>query len=381
MELIRTPDERLEALAAFLRVLREGPVSNDTHKRYSHVLATATSYEVNGAIHAVLESAPDTASWEAPVARFLRSVSASLDRESLPDYPPGHPLRLLLEENAAAAGALDRLAEAVKGSPDKPLKLLKKELEGLEVLKSHYENLQNGLFPLYEEAFAAHACVRLMWTLQDKVLALRKSLLSLPDSTPVSSGSGAVKALGTLFTLGKNLAWREERILYPVSWRVISPGLFGALDGRTGSETKRPGTREGDRQRPAFSCGTGSLSGEVLEALFNALPVDVSFIDADDRVAFFSDPPGRIFPRSPAVIGRRVQNCHPPKSVATVEKILESFRSGERDREEFWLSSGERFVHISYAALRSPGGDYLGTLEISQDAAPLRKLSGEKRLL
>lgn len=381
MELIRTPDERLETLAAFLRVLREGPVSPDTHKKYSHVLATATSYEVNGAIHAVLENAPDTASWEAPVARFLRAVSASLDRESLPVYPPGHPLRRLLDENAAAVEALDRLAGAVKAAPDIPLRELKKALQGLDVLKNHYENLQNGLFPLYEEAFAAHACVRLMWTLQDKVLALRKSLLSLPDSTTLSNGSGAVKALGTLFTLGKNLAWREERILYPVSWRMVSPELFAAMTDGSMPEAGSTGVKAGAAQRPVYSCGTGSLSGEVLDAMFQALPVDISFIDVDDRVAFYSDPPGRIFPRNPAVIGRRVQNCHPPKSVATVERIVESFRSGERDREEFWLSSGERFVHISYVALRSAEGSYLGTLEISQDAAPLRKLTGEKRLL
>ncbi|HHT81073.1 MAG TPA: DUF438 domain-containing protein, partial [Spirochaetales bacterium] len=96
---------------------------------------------------------------------------------------------------------------------------------------------------------------------------------------------------------------------------------------------------------------------------------------------FYSDPPHRIFPRSPAVIGRKVQNCHPPKSVGTVEKILTSFKEGSEDSANFYLTVGGRFVHIEYFAVRNEDNVYLGTLEVTQDATHLRELVGEKRLL
>jgi len=123
------------------------------------------------------------------------------------------------------------------------------------------------------------------------------------------------------------------------------------------------------------------LTRAQLEAIFSVLPVDISFIGSDDRVKYYSDPPHRIFPRSPAIIGRLVQNCHPPKSVATVEKILESFKSGDEDTAEFWLTVKERFIHIRYYAVRGESGEYLGTLEVSQDVTGIRALEGEKRLL
>jgi DUF438 domain-containing protein len=129
-----------------------------------------------------------------------------------------------------------------------------------------------------------------------------------------------------------------------------------------------------------FTCATGSLPAAVLTAMFSALPVDMTWVDADDKVRWFSDSPHRIFPRSAAIIGRDVRNCHPGASVGRVVSILESFRCGEKEREAFWIAMGGRFIHIEYFALRSVDGAYLGVLEASQDITGFRALSGEKRL-
>jgi DUF438 domain-containing protein len=129
-----------------------------------------------------------------------------------------------------------------------------------------------------------------------------------------------------------------------------------------------------------FSGRTGALPPEVLGALFSALPVDMTYVDAEDRVRWFSDSPHRIFPRSPAIIGRDVRNCHPGASVGRVLAILEAFKSGAKDKESFWISMGGRFISIEYFALRAPDGRYLGTLEASQDLSEKRALTGEKRL-
>jgi hypothetical protein len=109
--------------------------------------------------------------------------------------------------------------------------------------------------------------------------------------------------------------------------------------------------------------------------------VDVTFVDAEDRVAFFSEGPDRVFARSRAIIGRKVQNCHPPRSVDVVDRILSDFREGRQDVAEFWINFQGRFVHIRYFAVRDAGKQYLGTLEVTQDATRLRALEGERRLL
>jgi DUF438 domain-containing protein len=126
---------------------------------------------------------------------------------------------------------------------------------------------------------------------------------------------------------------------------------------------------------------TGALTPEQVNLLLKHLPLDVTFVDESDEVKYYSATDDRIFPRSPGIIGRRVQNCHPPDSVDVVERILDAFKDGSRDRAEFWLQMGEKFVHIRYFAVRGGDGRYRGTIEVTQDVAPVQKLSGERRLL
>jgi PAS domain S-box-containing protein len=125
----------------------------------------------------------------------------------------------------------------------------------------------------------------------------------------------------------------------------------------------------------------GNLTVEQLVAIFRTLPVDLTFVDADDRVAFFSEGPDRIFARSKAIIGRKVQHCHPPRSVDVVDRILSDFRDGRQNVAEFWINFHGRFVHIRYFAVRDGDGRYTGTLEVTQDLTKIRALEGERRLL
>ncbi len=130
-----------------------------------------------------------------------------------------------------------------------------------------------------------------------------------------------------------------------------------------------------------FATETGSLTFEQLEVLINSLPVDITFVTADNKVGFFSKPKDRLFPRTAAVIGRDVKNCHPPKSVHVVEEILESFKEDRRDSATFWIQMMGKFILIQYFALRNDTGKYLGCLEVSQDITNIRMLEGQKRLL
>ena len=126
---------------------------------------------------------------------------------------------------------------------------------------------------------------------------------------------------------------------------------------------------------------TGSLTKEELEGLLDSLPVDITFVDKEDTVKYFNKAEKRIFVRTKAVIGRKVQLCHPQKSVHIVNRILESFKMGKKDVAEFWIPMDNRLIHIRYFAVRDKNGKYLGTMEVTQDIADIKKIEGEKRLL
>jgi DUF438 domain-containing protein len=188
----------------------------------------------------------------------------------------------------------------------------------------------------------------------------------------------------------EEMIYKEENILLPMATQTLTDedwaGIWAASP-RYGWCLVEP--REGYRPQEAarvtsdaaLQMPTGNLTLEQLIGIFQTLPVDITIVDADDRVAFFSEGPDSIFARSKAVVGRKVQYCHPPKSVSTVDEILNDFRSGRQNVAEFWIDFHGRFVHIRYFAVRDAESRYLGTLEVTQNLTPLRALEGERRLL
>jgi len=123
-----------------------------------------------------------------------------------------------------------------------------------------------------------------------------------------------------------------------------------------------------------------NLSYDILEAIFDAMPIEISFIDGEDTVRYYSKGDKRIFKRTPSVIGLKVQNCHPKKSLDKVNQVLNNLREGKKDSEEFWIDLNDRKIYIRYFAVRDKNGKYLGTLEASQDITDIQKIKGEKRL-
>ena len=128
-------------------------------------------------------------------------------------------------------------------------------------------------------------------------------------------------------------------------------------------------------------CIRDSFETEELTAVLNSLPCDITFVGADDKVHFFSEQKNRVFPRTRTIIGRRVADCHPPKSLDAVEKLIEAFKSGKKDSESFWIQRGGAFILIRYYAIRNPKGEYLGVLETTEEISELRSLEGNKTLM
>jgi uncharacterized protein len=201
--------------------------------------------------------------------------------------------------------------------------------------------------------------------------------------------------LGRIFSayasLMKQHFWKENDILYPMGLRVIADGDvpalvagFSACEDRVGSDTRKRyyALAKELAERSKVEDLSIGLDRQVLAAILNTLPVELSFVDADDTVRYFSHENGdKIFPRSRAAIGMKVQDCHPSKSVHLVNQIVRDFRGGKRELAEFWIDMGPRKVHIRYYPVRNSGGEYLGCLEVVQDIAPIRALEGQRRLL
>ncbi len=334
----------------------------------------------------------------------------------------------LMAENAGLLAVLDRgklLAKAINDSPrdisklQETLAALKSLVVELGAVEIHYRKKENVLFPWFESRYPEYRCVRLMWEIQDDVRHGLKEVIRMLDEALASASDFDPKplnqAIGRLyFDLNANM-FREECALFPVMLELIGAvdreGLFaearefgyafmdrstidrfeGARLSSAASSAARnrasmpEASHAGlpDVLAPAsdgFSGRTGSIPSQVLASMFAVLPVDMTYVDAEDKVRWFSDSPHRIFPRSPAIIGRDVRNCHPGASVGRVVAIVESFRRGEKDREAFWITMNGRFIYIEYFALRAPDGSYLGVLEASQDLTEKRALTGQKRL-
>ena len=194
------------------------------------------------------------------------------------------------------------------------------------------------------------------------------------------------------------MVYKEEKILFPMSletlderdWARVKKGEEevgyawiepGKAWKPSVSAEDLPPVPAYTRPVPEVELDTGSLEPEVINLILKNLPVDLTFVDASDTVRYYSATEERIFPRSPGVIGRKVQNCHPPSSVHIVNRILSAFKEGRRDAAEFWIETKGKFVHIRYFALRDKKGTYRGCLEVSQDVTSIRRLKGERRLL
>jgi DUF438 domain-containing protein len=346
------------------------------------------------------------------VSKLLNLLSRPL-AAACPDLS-GDPLAGLLEaENRAMLAALDgaraplaslnaavpRRDEAATQAACAELATLLRDCAPLEL---HYARLENVVFPYFEARHPRYRCLSLMWHLHDEVRGLLKSLpeqaealsrgqRTEPEVSPVGALASFNAAMGRLFFTVHNLVFREEKLLFVVAMPLLSEEEKLALAG----ECVRLGRGfiPEERCAPArtmspppalaeegIALDAGALSPGLIDALLKALPVDVTLVDRADRVAYFSNGPHRIFPRSPAIIGREVRNCHPAGSVDRVMAIIDAFRTGSRDREAFWIEKAGRFIHIEYRALRDAAGTYLGTLEISEDITEKRALRGEKRL-
>src|SRR5215472_1330533 len=299
-----------------------------------------------------------------------------------PPVPPGHPVDTFRRENEALRRSLARLQQAMNriletaddGDVSAPLLEWRQALNELQDVDKHYQRKEHLLFTCLER-HGITGPSKVMWGKDDQIRELLKDLsaaLREGDKTVAERKRLAATTGAAVASSVHEMIYKEEQILLPFclerftsdEWAGIwasSPRYGWCLVlPREGYKLVEQQAADSPSAPRGVSLPTGTLALDQLIAIFSTLPVDLTFVDADDRVAFFSEGPNRVFARSRAIIGRKVQNCHPPRSVDVVDRILSDFREGRQSLAEFWIQFAGRFVHIRYLAVRSEDGRYLG---------------------
>lgn len=385
---------RLETLKGILRDLHGGGDPAELKRRFADLLRDADPTEISRLEQQLLADGLPAEEIQRLCDVHVDLFRESLDRLESPKAPPGHPVHTYQAENRVLGGIaaeLRDLCEQLGRPPDSArFEALRGRLAGaverLASIERHYLRKEHQLFPLLEKrGFGGPGQV--MWALHDGVRAMLKQLraaVAKPDLAVVAEVGP------TLARAVVDMIYKEEHILFPTAldrldesdWDVVRRGeaeigYAGGVLAPDGPPTAPRAAAPPDR----LPLDVGMLTLDQVNLLLKNLPVDVTFVDEHDEVRYYSGGRERIFVRAPAIIGRKVQQCHPPKSLHAVERILDAFRKGKKDVAEFWIPFQGRFVHIRYVAVRDEAGAYRGTIEVTQDVAAIRALEGERRLL
>lgn len=404
-ELLNNSKQRKELLKHLILQLHDNEAPEVVKKRLIEVLSSVPYNEV-------VEVEQELIAEGLPEEEILRLcdihtavLDGSIDVSGAKTVPAGHPVDTFKQENRALEEYVDKAKtlfnDGNKLQDDEVsdyLLKLKAVFNFLSDVDKHYKRKEYLLFP-YLEKVGITGPPTVMWGKHDET---REFLKAAHETLSVREGVAAseIPSLIMLVLLPAveaiaGMIMKEEEILLPMSldtlkdedWYQIykeTPQFgFCLYDPQTewkpeSVEISEPTFLSGEAVRLA----SGSLSVPELEAIFRTLPIDITFVDKDDKVKFFSHGTKKIFDRNRSIIGRDVRLCHPPGSVHIVEQIIADFKSGKENKAAFWISNFKGlFAYIEYTALRSNKGEYLGVMEVTQDITDLRALEGNQRLL
>ena len=410
-EYINNVSRRREQLKEALSRLHQGTPLEELRAEFADVLQNASASEVAQIEQDLIEEGLPVEDIQNLCDVHVALFRAGLDKEPTPDMLPGHPIYTFRSENELAALVLNEVRAALinfKVDPSVEVRgKLTQKLQKLTDFEKHYARKEHNLFP-YLERYGFSGPSSVMWGIHDDIRKGWKSMCAILESAAPATQFMAAdleKIFAGVENAMREMFYKEEHILFPAAlerltpkdWREIydQESEIGFAYVSRGSQWVAGFTAPSpenqlklDQDQPGKESAmtnvplkTGALSPEQLSLMLTTLPFDIAFVDETDTVLFYSETKERIFRRTPAVIGRKVQKCHPPASVDKVVRILEDFRSGKRDVAEFWIQMNGRFIYISYYAVRDEQGSYRGTLEVTQDLTHLRALQGERRLL
>jgi uncharacterized protein len=403
-ELINNAQKRKELLKHMILQLHKGEAPEQVRSRLEELLGSIPYGEVVEVEQELIaEGLP-----QEEVLKFCdihtRVLEGKIDHSNIRLVPPGHPADTFRKENrelVALTGEVRSLCAGIGRLLEDDVAPTMLKLRGMFNLlwdvDKHYRRKENLLFPFLEQK-GITGPPTVMWGKHDQT---RELLKAAREALSIEQGVSADELAATAELLllpavqaVEDMTMKENDILLPMcldqltdlEWYEIyrqTPEIGFCLYDPKEEWTPRDieAAPEAEVEGDAVRLPSGMLTPAEITVILNTVPFDMTFVDKDDKVRYFSQGTERIFDRNRAILGRDVRLCHPPSSVNIVDRILEDFRSGKESRAPFWIQLHGRFIHIEYFALRDKDGSYLGTLEVSQDITDKRALDGEQRLL
>jgi uncharacterized protein len=404
-ELINNSSNRKELLKHMILQLHEGVAPEQVKQRLKQLMQKIPYGEV-------VEVEQELIAEGLPQEEVLNlcdlhaeALEGSIDHSGAKVIPSGHPVDTFTCENNELAKVVGQLSSLYlsydslikeEGVSNYFLKL-KALFNLLMDVDKHYRRKENLLFPFLEK-YGITGPPTVMWGKHDQTRVLLKAAL---ESLEITTEKGAEKVNELINSVFKpasqaitDMIMKEEEILFPMTMDKLSDSDWYEIYKQTNEigyclyDPKIAWSPEGfeaastaHSDNSSVQLHSGSFTPEELLAVLNTLPIDITFVDKNDKVKYFSQGKERIFDRNRAILGRDVRMCHPPSSVHVVDQIIGDFKSGKADSAPFWIQMRDKFIHIEYFALRNEGGEYLGTLEVSQELTEKRSLQGEQRIL
>lgn len=401
-EEINNRQYRQEVIRTLLAELHAGKTVDEVKGKFKAAFSGVSGAEIAEAEQALVANG-------LPVTEVQRlcDVHAAVFRDSItPAVPspeemsgqPGHPVHSMREENRALEKLLEEEVEPALlawQAEESALPQLRKAIRDLKEIHLHYLRKENLLFP-YMEKHDITAPPKVMWGVDDEIRDMLKQAELLANAENPDKALLTEKMDEAIVKITE-MIFKEENILFPMVLEALTTGEWAQIERESGEMGYfripqppvwiPPVTEEAQPETEIFSQAgtvvlpTGVLKASELTHMLDSLPIDITFVDKNDKVKYFSQGEERVFPRTKAIIGRDVANCHPPASVHIVEGILDDFKSGKKSHEDFWIKMGSKYIYIRYYAVRDENDQYLGCLEVTQNIAPIQEITGEKRLV
>ena len=332
-------------------------------------------------------------------------LEGRVDLSTLKPIPDGHPVDVFRKENQEIRNVVNAISTLIGNMVEQTDSVLTENIIKLRGLfnnlydvDKHYQRKEYLLFP-YLEKLEITGPPKVMWGKQDEIREQIKGsidVLQVETMTPEEFKAAAEMVLKPAAKGAWDMITKEEEILFPMALDAITEAQWYEISKQSieigfclydpqiewhPEWVVKQSINESQKSGSHIQLPSGSFSAEEIMAILNTLPVDITFVDKDDKVKYFSQSAERIFQRNRAILNRDVRHCHPPASAHIVDKIINDFKTGRESRAPFWINMGGKLIHIEYFALRNEQGDYLGTLEVSHNVQPYRDLTGEQRIL
>ena len=397
-EFINNSQYRKQTLKDIIKRLHNGESVEDVKEEFEKTFAGVSANEISEAEAELMKEGI-----KVEEIQSLCDVHASVFKGSIeeihnptdPSKIPGHPLNTLIKENRKIESIIEKInSNIIELDKDENYSNLLSSIEELDIINIHYQKKENLIFPIMEK-YGIVAPPQVMWGVDDEIRDMIKFLKAILKEN-IENSQSIITKVGEMISKINEMIFKEENIMIPMivekftedDWKTIVEGSgdFDTIVEESGDYKakieKEAKVEEKEQLKDGMlSLPSGYFTAEELTCMLNTLPFDITFVGKDDKIKYFSENGERTFHRTRAIIDRDVSNCHPPKSVHIVEKIVEDFKAGKKDNEDFWIKLGEQYVLIRYFAVRNSQGEYLGVLEVTQNIKPIQEITGEKRLM